>query len=168
MLAESGVGWLPYFLARADLEWQRPARQDRRLCTRHPAERAVPPPGDGHVRGGRARRRAHPAARCRLVHVGVGLPAHRQHVPRIAARDRRDARRAAPTTTAARSPRPTAPSSTAWRRVVSHVTGADRAASTTSRFRCSDADAMVAFYRALGFDGRRDRRTSWWCTSVTR
>ena len=72
------------------------------------AERAVPPPGLRHVRGGAARRRAHPAARRRLVHVGVGLPAHRQHVPRVAARDRRDARRRSPRTTAARSPRPTA------------------------------------------------------------
>ena len=29
VLAESGVGWLPYFLARGDLEWDEPARQDR-------------------------------------------------------------------------------------------------------------------------------------------
>ena len=40
-------------------------------------------------------RAAHPAARRRLVHVGVRLSAHRQHVPELAARDRGDARRAA-------------------------------------------------------------------------
>ena len=36
-------------------------------------------------------RAAHPAPRRRLVHVGVRLPAHRQHVPQLAARDRGDA-----------------------------------------------------------------------------
>ena len=81
VLAESGVGWLPYFLARCRSGVAQPPRQDRRLHA-DPAERAVPPPGDGHLRGGRARHGADPAPRRRLVHVGLRLPAHRQHVSR--------------------------------------------------------------------------------------
>ena len=34
VLAESGIGWLPYFLARADLEWHALARQARLLHQR--------------------------------------------------------------------------------------------------------------------------------------
>ena len=100
-------GWLPYFLTRMDLEWQRAARQAR-LRAEHRAERAVPPPGDGHVRGGAARGAVHPAARRRLVHVGVRLPAHRQHVPE-SRRAIEETLGSLPAPIAARSPRPTAP-----------------------------------------------------------
>ena len=148
VLAESGIGWLPYFLARMDLEWHA-LRDKLDYATEIAAERAVPPPGDRHVRGGAARRAAHPAARRRLVHVGVRLPAHRQHVPQLAARDRGDARHAArrrppqdhrdqlrPAVRLRRmSPEPTG------RRGFDHVS-----------LPMQDTDAMVAFYRALGFD----------------
>ena len=53
VLAESGVGWLPYFLARMDLEWEQPRWSDR-LCPEPFRQRAVPPPGDGDLRGGEA------------------------------------------------------------------------------------------------------------------
>jgi hypothetical protein len=70
----------------------RPSRQPR-LRARGRAERVVPPPGVRDLRGG-AVSGADPAARRGPVHVGVGLSAHRQHLPRVAEGDRRDARRA--------------------------------------------------------------------------
>ena len=112
VLAESGIGWLPYFLARMDLEWH--ALRDKiRGVDPDLAERPVPPPGDRDVRGGGARFAAHPTPRRRLLHVGVGLPAHRQHVSRT--RATRSTRRSArcPPRTAERSPQPTAQSCTA-------------------------------------------------------
>ena len=64
------------------------APRQARLRDRRAAERALPSPGDGHLRGGAAGHAVHPADRRRLVHVGVGLSAHRQHLPELAARDR--------------------------------------------------------------------------------
>ena len=84
VLAESGVGWLPYFLTRMDLEW-RNLRDKIDYAPKHRAERAVPPAGLRHLRGGGAGAAVHPPARRGRVHVGVGLPAHRQHVPGVAA-----------------------------------------------------------------------------------
>ena len=80
---------------RADLRVAEPCATRSTTSPDDPAERAVPPPGDRDLRGGRAGAELHPAARRRLVHVGVGLSAHRQHLPELAARDRGDARRAA-------------------------------------------------------------------------
>ena len=112
VLAESGIGWLPYFLARMDDEW-RALRDKLDYATEHPAERAVPPPGDRDVRRGRAGRAAHPAPRRRLVHVGVRLSAHRQHVSQLAAtRSKRRSVRCPPRI-AARSPPRTARGCTA-------------------------------------------------------
>ena len=81
VLAESGVGWLPYFLARMDLEWH--ALRDKldyapKLAPSELFRRQVIATFEEDALA----RAAHPAARRRLVHVGVGLPAHRQHVPR--------------------------------------------------------------------------------------
>ncbi len=84
VLAESGVGWVPYFLTRMDLEWRNLRRSDRLLPV-HPAQRAVPSAGDGDVRGGGAGFTVHSVPRCRLVYVGIGLSPHRQHIPRVAA-----------------------------------------------------------------------------------
>ena len=101
VLAESGVGWLPYFLARADLEWESLRDKIADMPAIPPSElfrRQVMATFEEDALGDRA----DPAARRRLVHVGVGLPAHRQHVPQLAARDRRDARRAVRRTTASK------------------------------------------------------------------
>src|SRR5262249_23471849 len=60
------------------------------------AERAVRATGVRDVRGGAVRPRADPAARSRQLHVGVRLPAPRQHVAALAAGDRARARQALP------------------------------------------------------------------------
>ena len=108
VLAESGIGWLPYFLARMDLEWQALRDKLDDAIATSPSElfrRQVMATFEEDALAGAA----HPAARRRLVHVGVRLPAHRQHVP--ATRCTRSRRRSArcPPTTGARSPRRTAP-----------------------------------------------------------
>src|SRR4029079_6552217 len=68
------------------------AGPEARLRAEGPAERARAQPGDPDLRAGAARRKVHPVGRRRDVHVGVRLPAHRQHVPELAPGDRRLAR----------------------------------------------------------------------------
>ena len=111
-----------------------PGRVGRRMVAVLPdpdGPRVAQPQGQGRLRarasrrasssGGRSsppsRRRSwplqvHPAPRGRLVHVGVGLPPHRQHLPRVPAGHRRDAGRAARPRTAERSRHSTAPGCT--------------------------------------------------------
>ena len=81
-------GRLAAVLPRADGPRVGGAARQARLRAEGAAERAVPAPGRGHIRGGAAGRRAHPDARRRLVHVGIRLSPHRQHVPRVARCDR--------------------------------------------------------------------------------
>ena len=89
VLAEAGVGWLPYFLARMDMEWEN-LRGKIDYAPGVPPSELFKTTGHRHLRGGGAGVPVHPAPRRRLVHVGRGLPAHRQHVPRVAALDRGD------------------------------------------------------------------------------
>ncbi len=141
VLAESGVGWLPYFLAQRGPGVAQPPRKDRRLH-QHPAQRALPPPGDGDLRGGCPRHGAHPVAGCRLVHVGVGLPAHRQHLPELARRDRGDAR------CPARGRSPQTHRDQLRRAVPIHmIRGFDHVSLPMRR-----VEEMVAFYRSLGVE----------------
>ena len=149
VLAESGIGWLPYFLARMDLEWHSAARQARR-CDRRAAERAVPSPGHGDVRGGAARgRRCIPLLGADSCMWASDYPHTDSTFPNSRPRSRRRSARCRPTT-AARSPATTAPGSTASPSL--REPSARSPASTTCRSRWSDTDAMVAFYRSLGFD----------------
>ena len=94
VLAESGIGWLPYFVNRLDAAGREARRQGAGLPHHDEAERDLPAPGLRHVRGGAARPRAAAAARARQLHVGVGLPASRQHVPALARGHRTRLRRA--------------------------------------------------------------------------
>ena len=106
-----------------------------------------------------------PHARRRLVHVGVRLSAHRQHVPELAARDRGDARRAA-----RRGRRKITATNCArlygfadaltWRRARS-------AASTTCRCRCSTPTRWSRSTARSGWTSP-SIRTSCPCTSATR
>ena len=83
------------------------------------------------------------------LHVGVRLPAHRQHVPELAPRDRGDARHA-PRRGPPQDDRDELRPPLRLRRWLT-TRGGSRA-STTCRSRWRTTDAMVAFYRALGFD----------------
>ena len=83
-----GIGWLPYFVAPHGPAGREARRQGAGLPAQGEAERDLPPPGLRHVRGGAARPAAHPAARPGQLHVGVGLPASRQHLPALARGDR--------------------------------------------------------------------------------
>ena len=147
VLAESGIGWLPVLprphgpasgtslarQARLRAERSPPSELFRRQVIATFEEEPL-----GHA--------AHPAARRRLVHVGVRLSAHRQHVPALAtARSRRRSARCPPTTvrkvTATNCARLYGfPHAMA---VTGPVMGGPSAASTTCRCRCSDTDAMV-------------------------
>ncbi len=77
----------------------RPARQAR-LRDQDPAERAVPPPGDGHVRGGRARRRS--SSRCSAPTRACGRRTIRTPTARSPTRGARSRRRSARCPTADR------------------------------------------------------------------
>ena len=139
VLAESGIGWLPYFLARADLEWHSLRDKIADFTSIPPSElfhRQVMATFEEDALG----HGAHPAARCRLVHVGVGLPAHRQHVPQLARRDRGDARRVV-------RRRPAQAHRDQLRRAVppGMIRGFDHVSLPMQH-----DDAMVAFYGALG------------------
>ena len=114
------------------------------------AERAVPPPGDGHVRGGRARPRS--SSRCSAPTRACGRPTIRTPTARSRTRCTRSRRRSArcPPRTAARSPRPTARGCTASPMpdpAQGAIAGFDHVSLPMQH-----TDAMVAFYRALGFD----------------
>ena len=63
VLAEAGVGWLPYFLSRMDMEWEN-LRDQIDYAPFDPAVRALPPPGGRHLRGGEAGRPVHPLPGC--------------------------------------------------------------------------------------------------------
>ena len=82
VIGESGIGWIPYVLDRMDAEWE---DQFKDLEPHDEAERilASPVPGDLPERSHR-----HQAARrlgARQHHVGLGLPAPRRHLARLAA-----------------------------------------------------------------------------------
>ncbi len=89
VLAETGIGWLPYMVERMDDSYQRfldagdfwPAADDG-------AQRVFPAPGVGHVPDRSRRAASHRRARRRPRHVGVGLPARGQHLAGIAEGDR--------------------------------------------------------------------------------
>ncbi len=90
VLAETGIGWLPYMLERMDDTYQRFLdaaeywRAHGGLRLTHAAQRVLEAPGVGHVpaRSGRAA----PGGRARrgAGDVGVRLPARRQHVAGLA------------------------------------------------------------------------------------
>ena len=100
------------------------APRQARLRDRDRAERAVPPPGDGHVRGGPL---ARSSSRCSAPTRACGRPTIRTPTARSRTRATRSRRRSArcPPPTAARSPRRTAPGCTASRMTVGR-TGPDR------------------------------------------
>ena len=84
MLAESGVGWVPYFLSRMDLEWQElgdkldyaPKISPSELFRRQVIVTFEQEPLAAQLI---------PMLGADVVHVGIRLPAHRQHVPGVAA-----------------------------------------------------------------------------------
>ena len=84
VLAEAGVGWLPYFLSRMDMEWENLRDKVDYAPSIAPSE-LFQTTGHRHVRGGDSGLPVHPAPGGRLVHVGGRLPPHRQHVPRVPA-----------------------------------------------------------------------------------
>ena len=92
VLAESGIGWLPYFLTRMDGEWHElgpkldyaPKVPPSELVRRQVVLTFEQEPLAAAV---------HTAGRRRIVHVGVGLSAHRQHVPELTTGDRGQPRR---------------------------------------------------------------------------
>ena len=91
VLAEAGVGWLPYFLTRMDMEWEN-LRDKIDYAPAVAPERAVPASGHRHLRGG-----------------GAG----RTSTSRTSAPTRACGRRTFPTPTA-RSPSRGAPSRRRW------------------------------------------------------
>src|SRR6185437_12857617 len=78
VIGEAGTGWIPYILDRMDAEWE-----DQRVLAapvlRHLPER--PDRGEADRGTGRGQH-----------HVGVGLPAPRRHLPRLAGIHREGAR----------------------------------------------------------------------------
>ena len=88
-----GIGWLPYFVSRMDQAAEKHVPKAQDYQHQGEAERDLPPPGLRDLRGGAARPAAAAAARPRQLHVGVRLPAPRQHLPALARGDRRRLRR---------------------------------------------------------------------------
>ena len=151
VLAESGVGWLPYFLARADLEWHAFATRSTTSPSIPPSElfrRQVMATFEEDALGAELI----PLLGADSCMWASDYPHTDSTFPELAAGDRGDARRAL------RRRPPQGHRDQLRRALRLRARVVSRAATASSRLRprrrsrCSDADAMVAFYRALGFD----------------
>ena len=85
VLAESGIGWLPYFVHRMDQAGEKHVPKAHRLPDQDEAERDLSPPGLRDVRGRATRPGAAADSRPRQLHVGLRLSAPRQHLPALGA-----------------------------------------------------------------------------------
>ena len=83
VLAEAGLGWVPYVVNRMDVVGQEPQGDGPGLPAAGGAERDLPPAGVHHLRGGEGWRDLRRADRRRPLHVGERLSPRGQHLPRI-------------------------------------------------------------------------------------
>ena len=151
VLAEAGVGWLPYFLSRMDMEWENLRDKIDYAPSVAPSElfrRQVIATFEEEV-----------LAHQYIPHLGADscmwasdYPAHRQHIPRFA-RSIEETLGMLPTRTVARSRLSTAPScmassmspEQAGATVAGAVLGIDHVA-----LPMQNTGAMITFYRSLG------------------